>query len=57
MDLDSKTFFVSGGAGFIGSSVVGSLIASGANVTVYDNLSSGRYEFVKMFEKTNDSDS
>ncbi len=37
--------FVAGGAGFIGSSMVDALIASGP-VTVYDNFSSGRLEFL-----------
>lgn len=38
-------YFVSGGAGFIGSHLVDSLIQKG-EVTVYDNLSSGRIEFI-----------
>ncbi|MHB1830555.1 MAG: NAD-dependent epimerase/dehydratase family protein [Candidatus Micrarchaeaceae archaeon] len=50
MDLGSKTFFISGGAGFIGSSMVSSIISSGASVTVYDNLSSGKYEFIETFK-------
>jgi len=33
--------FVTGGAGFIGSSLVRQLVSSGYSVTVYDNLSSG----------------
>lgn len=49
--FDENRFFISGGAGFIGSNMVSSLIASGADVTVYDNLSSGKYEFIKAFEK------
>ena len=51
MDLDSKTFFISGGAGFIGSNMVSSIISSGAEVTVYDNLSSGKYGFIEMFKE------
>lgn len=39
-------YFVTGGAGFIGSWVVDRL-ASRNNVTVYDNLSTGREEFVQ----------
>jgi len=38
--------FVTGGAGFIGSHLVDRLIDSG-EVTVYDNLSSGRKEFIQ----------
>jgi UDP-glucose 4-epimerase len=37
---------VTGGAGFIGSHIVDGLIAHGAEVAVFDNLSSGRREFV-----------
>jgi len=34
--------FVTGGAGFIGSHLVDRLISEGYNVTVFDNLSSGK---------------
>lgn len=37
---------VTGGAGFIGSHVVDGFIAQGAEVAVFDNLSTGRREFV-----------
>jgi UDP-glucose 4-epimerase len=37
---------VTGGAGFIGSNLVDSLLARGDDVTVVDNLSSGKREFV-----------
>jgi len=39
-------YFVTGGAGFIGSHLVDRLIDTG-DVTVYDNLSSGKKEFIK----------
>lgn len=37
---------VTGGAGFIGSNLVDRLLESGASVTAYDNLSTGRHEFL-----------
>jgi UDP-glucose 4-epimerase len=37
---------VTGGAGFIGSNLVDSLISDGHSVTAFDNLSTGRREFV-----------
>ena len=41
-----KTCLVTGGAGFIGSHAVDILISHGYEVTVYDNLSNGRLEFI-----------
>ena len=38
-ELRKKNWFITGGAGFIGSHVVDLLISAGARVTVYDNLS------------------
>ena len=37
---------VTGGAGFIGSNVVDGFVARGAEVAVFDNLSTGRREFI-----------
>lgn len=47
--VSGDNIFVTGGAGFVGSNTVELLLKRGANVTVYDNLSSGRYEFMKPF--------
>jgi len=41
-----ESVFLTGGAGFIGSHVVELLLSSGRRVTVYDNLSNGRLEFL-----------
>jgi len=39
--------FVTGGAGFIGSNLVDRLLARGDEVVAYDNLSTGRREFLR----------
>lgn len=45
---------VTGGAGFIGSHIVDRLLADNNEVVVYDNLSTGREEFVKHHFDDND---
>ena len=39
--------FVTGGAGFIGSHLVDRLINNGHSVTIFDDLSSGKMEFIQ----------
>ncbi len=45
-----KKYFVSGGAGFIGSCLVEKLVKLGKEVVVYDNFSFGRMENIEDFK-------
>lgn len=47
--LKDKKVLVTGGAGFIGSNLVGSLLASGNDVTCLDNFSTGKRKNLKVF--------
>jgi len=46
-DLQTSKYFVTGGAGFIGSHLVGRLTDEGNIVTVYDNLVSGKKQDIQ----------
>ena len=49
-EFNDKSCIVTGGAGFIGSSLVEELVLSGANVKIIDNLSVGKQN-VKLLTK------
>lgn len=46
-----KRWFITGGAGFIGSHVVDLLVSAGCKVTVYDNLSLSTDRYIKNYIK------
>ncbi len=46
-----RKIFLTGGSGFIGSHIVDRLLADDYEVTVYDNLSNGRKEFIERHLK------
>ncbi|MGD9181639.1 MAG: SDR family oxidoreductase [Desulfobacterales bacterium] len=50
MKLPFKSALVTGGAGFIGSHLVDTLVSAGCKVAVLDNLSSGNYSNLKHLE-------
>jgi len=45
--LENKEVLITGGCGFIGSEIVRQLSTIGANVTIIDNLSSGKQEYIE----------
>lgn len=52
MDWKNRRVLVTGGASFIGSHLVDALVDKGADVTVVDNLSSGRLEHISTHLET-----
>ena len=46
-ELNGSNILVTGGCGFIGSEVTKQLSRIGANITILDNLSSGKEEYIK----------
>lgn len=50
-NINGKTFFITGGAGFIGSHFTDILLDMGKEVIIFDNLSSGKLDFIKHHKK------
>ena len=51
--LKNKRILITGGAGFIGSSLCEFLVKSGSIVSCLDNLSTGKYSNIKNLENKN----
>jgi len=51
-EIMDKNILVTGGCGFIGSEVVKQLSKLGANITIIDNLSSGKKEYIEGVPNT-----
>lgn len=49
--MKNDNYIITGGAGFIGSSLTDRLLALGCNVTVYDNFSTGFHRFLEGAKK------
>src|SRR5207237_764249 len=47
-----KRWFVTGGAGFIGSHAIDLLVSAGCKVTVYDNLSLSTDHYIAEYERS-----
>ena len=46
MTFEEKHAFVTGGAGFIGSHLCQKILDEGGRVTAYDNLSTGKHDYI-----------